>query len=45
MNFNYTGITYQFWNLVRESINEMEKINNVNLLISSHKPKISDKER
>ena len=45
MNFNYIGITYQFWNLVRESINEMEKINNVNLLISSYKPKISDKER
>jgi hypothetical protein len=45
MNFNYIGITYQFWNLVRESINEMEKINNVKLLISEHNPKISNEER
>ena len=44
MNFNYIGITYQFWNLVRESINEMEKINNVSLLISGHDSNISDAE-
>ena len=44
MNFNYIGITYQFWNLVRESINEMEKINNVNLLISGYDSNISDAE-
>ena len=44
MNFNYIGITYQFWNLVRESINEMEKIKNVSLLISGHDSNISDAE-
>ena len=44
MNFNYIGITYQFWNLVRESINEMEKIKNVSLLISGHDSNISDSE-
>lgn len=45
MDFNYIGITYQFWNLVRESINEMEEIQNANLIISGHNPNISDTER
>lgn len=44
MNFNYIGITYQFWNLVRESINEMEKNNNASLIISGHDPNISNEE-
>lgn len=42
--YNYIGISYQFWNLVRESINEMEKIDNVSLILSNHDSSITDEE-
>ena len=45
MKFNYIGITYQFWSLVRESINEMEKIQNISLVISNANPDLSETEK
>jgi hypothetical protein len=41
---NYIGLAYQFWNLARESINEMEKLDNKKLIASNYDPNISDEE-
>jgi len=43
-NANYIGLAYQFWNLTRESIVEMEKLNNKNLVLSDHNPNLSEEE-
>lgn len=39
--YNYIGTAYQFWNLVREAINEMGNINNKNVAFSKPDPSIS----
>jgi hypothetical protein len=40
---NYIGLAYQFWNLVIESINEMEKLENKSLIISKKDLSLSEK--
>lgn len=42
--YNFIGTSYQFWNLVRESINEMEKINNINIIYSKPDPSTNNEE-
>jgi len=41
---NYIGLAYQFWNLVREAIIQMEKLENKSLIISNYDPSLSKKE-
>ncbi len=43
-NYNFIGTAYQFWNLVREAINEMGKINYKNVTFSKPDPSISYEE-
>jgi hypothetical protein len=39
---NYIGLAYQFWNLTKESITEMENLDNRTMIISDYNPEISD---
>lgn len=41
---NFIGLAYQFWNLTRESIIEMEKLNNRTMIISDFDSEVSEEE-
>lgn len=41
---NFIGLAYQFWNLTRESIIEMEKLNNRTMIVSDFNPNQIDEE-
>jgi len=41
---NYLGLSYQFWTLTKESINEMEKQGNKKLIMSLYDPNQTDQE-
>ena len=41
---NFIGLAYQFWNLTREAITEMDKLDNRNFIASDYDPSISEEE-
>ena len=41
---NFIGLAYQFWNLTRESVIEMEKLNNSSMIVSDFDPNQTDEE-
>ncbi|QXP59712.1 hypothetical protein [Olleya sp. HaHaR_3_96] len=41
---NYLGLSYQFWTLTKESINEMKKQGNKSLIMSPYDPDETDEE-
>ncbi|APY10178.1 hypothetical protein BWZ22_02530 [Seonamhaeicola sp. S2-3] len=41
---NYLGLSYQFWTLTKESINEMEKQGNKKLIMSLYDPNETDEQ-
>jgi hypothetical protein len=41
---NFIGLAYQFWNLTREAITEMDKLDNRNFIVSDYDPSISEEE-
>jgi hypothetical protein len=41
---NYLGLSYQFWTLTKESINEMEKQGNKKLIMSLYEPNETDEQ-
>ncbi len=41
---NFVGLAYQFWNLTRESITEMEKLDNRKSIFSDYDSNVSEEE-
>ena len=41
---NYIGLAYQFWNLTREAIMEMEKQGNKQMIFSDHDPNLTEED-